>query len=132
MEVGESEIFAVHSITGREFALKKGFRGAGKAAGRKNALTDFASASTGVVHTAAEILEREIAEGIKAAQEIGAKVEIALEKGPDPTHASLLEIIDRFEKDGQEAVSTLASFLRTLARALRTTDPKPEQDDHKS
>jgi len=81
------------------------------------------------VHTAAEILEKEIAAGIKAAQEVSARMEMAAGKSPDPTNASFLEIIDRFEKDAQEAVSVLATLFRTLAKAVEsntTRRPKPD------
>jgi hypothetical protein len=110
---------------------KKGPKRTGKPTGRNNAFDDFATTSTSIVHTAAEILEREIEAWIKAAQEIGTHVEMALEKTLDSTPASFLEIIDRFEKDGLEAVSVLAALHRTLAKAgTKATDPGPGQDNH--
>ncbi|MBV8773625.1 MAG: hypothetical protein JO166_15040 [Deltaproteobacteria bacterium] len=101
----------------------------GKIGGRKRALTQFADRSASVVHLAAGILEKEIAAGIKAAQDISARSETALERSPDPAQTSLLGMIDRFEKDGQEAVSVLATLLRILAKALeKTTEPRLKQD----
>jgi hypothetical protein len=105
----------------------KGAARPGKTGGRKPALTQFADTSASVVHIAAEVLEKEIAAGIKAAQDISAQVERALERSPDPAQTSLLDMIDRFERDGQEAVSVLATLLRVLAKALeKTTEPRPK------
>jgi hypothetical protein len=69
------------------------------------------------VRTAAEILEKEIATGIKAAQEVSAQIESDLSNGTASTNQGFSEIVDRFEHDAKEVVSVLATLFRTLAKA---------------
>jgi len=103
----------------------------GKSQG-KNPLADLANAATRVVHTAAEILEEEMAAGIKAAQEVSAQMESALGNGADSTHEGFLEVVDRFEHDAKEAVSVLANLFRILARASEKIEANKAGEDAKS
>jgi hypothetical protein len=82
-----------------------------------------------IVHTAAQVLEEEIAAGIKAAQHLSTDVATPSERNSNPAPTSFLEIIDRFERRGQEAVRVFATLLRLLARALqKTAATRPEQN----
>jgi hypothetical protein len=93
-------------------------------------MADFADTSAKVVHTAAEVLEKELAAGIKAAQNISTKVETTFQNSPAPTQTSFLEMIDLFERDGQAAVSVLATLLRILSKALdNSTAPTRNRDE---
>ena len=111
---------------------KNGNRGKarpGKAREQKGAVAAPGYTSASIVHTAAQVLEEEIAAGLEAAQHLSTEVETLSKRNSNPAATSFLEIIDRFERRGQEAVRVIATLLRLLARASqKTTATRPEQN----
>jgi hypothetical protein len=100
----------------------KGAARPAKARERKGAVAAPDRTSATIVHTAAQVLEEEIAAGFKAAQHLSTDVETPSGRNSNPAPTSFLEIIDRFERRGQQAVRVLATLLRLLARAFAKDD----------
>jgi hypothetical protein len=77
------------------------------------------------------VLEKELAAGIEAAQQVSAQMEKRWAGASKAANLGFLEIVDRFEIDAQQAISVLATLFRTLAKAIdgeNHSELKPEDE----